>query len=497
MHQVFYLTVDPERALGVEDLIPSFHIIHSEGSQLHDSIANHGIDIQRIEVEGDSQSTSKLFEAEKVKKYLKKHQVGVADILVFKNDSQIETIANTLGVHLINPPSSISKTYENKIEFTHFIEKLDIFSKPETKIYEKFSEAEYDQLTPLFGWNMVVQFMFGHSGNSTFYINNKEEFEELKTRYPLRKTKVAKLIKGVPYTINACITKVGIVVGGISEQITGIEMLTSSKGGTVGNDFTQRHLDDELRKVLIQKTMAFGELLRKEGHRGIFGLDLVLNLEQREFYIIEANIRQTMSCSYVSYLQRMEQVLPIMLWHILELIGHDYNSEFVCLDEETQHWINQELKEFVNGSQLEYNIKTNKPINASQIFFRNTKVTPVKINEPFPAGIYRMRGRLPNESATIEGEEKYPAIFRLREDGFSSLCLIKRGHSIIEAKHEGGFLINAAAENNIIPPLGEIGRLQILDSAFSVKDGEELSGWIVDAINAVYENMRLEEVKTQ
>lgn len=491
MHQIFYLTIDPERALGIEDLIPSYHIIHPTISQLDEPIKDKGIDIQNFSLE-DTQSTAKLLESEKVQKYIKKNQHGVPDLLVFKNEKKIEELCVSLGYRLLNPSAEVSKKYENKVEFAEFIRNISIFEKPVYEAFEKLSDVQYSEMSEKLHHELVVQFMFGHSGNSTYYIHNEKELEELKSKFPLRKGKIAKKIAGIPYTINACITKLGVVIGGISEQITGIESLTSSLGGTVGNDFTQRHLNDALRRTLIEKTMQFGEELRNQGHRGIFGLDLILDSEKQDFYLIEANVRQTMSCSFVSYLQRREKHVPIMLWHVLELIGQDFDQSFICLDEEIESWINQEIQAFKNGDQLEYNIAHNQPIEASQVFFRNINEYDIKILEQFPEGIYRIRGRLPNESAQLEDldAEKYPAVFRLREDGWSSLCLVKRGYTILDADEEGGFLITAAAEGNVIPPLGEIGRMQFLGSAFSSETSDDLNGWIRDSIKAIYENMR-------
>jgi hypothetical protein len=490
MHQIFYVTVDPERALGIEDLIPSYHIVHSLKSQLTDPIGDSGIDIKRFDINSET-GTSKILENESVQKYISKNAHGTADILVFKNDKKIEELSERLGYRLLNPKNTISKRFENKLEFSEFIKEIDIFKKPLYETFESLSDLKYESLSQKIHHEVVVQFIFGHSGNSTFYIKNEEQLEELKSKFPLRKGKVAKKIDGIPYTINACITSLGIVIGGISEQITGIEELTSSLGGTVGNDFTQRHLDDESRKNLIERTMRFGELLKKEGHNGLFGLDLVFVPEEKEFYIIECNARQTMSCGYVSYLQRMNQQVPIMLWHSLELIGYDYSNDFLCLDEIAEPWINKGIKDFKSSDQLEYNIKNNQPLLASQVFFRNIQDYDVKVLDPFPTGTFRMRGRTPNESADLEDNTEYPVIFRLREDGWSSLCFVKRSYNILQAQEDGGFLITAAAEGTIVPPLGELGRLQILGSAFSSPTSDDLNGWIQDSIKAIYENMRL------
>jgi hypothetical protein len=78
----------------------------------------------------------------------------------------------------------------------------------------------------------------------------------------------------------------------------------------------------------------------------------------------------------------------------------------------------------------------------------------------------------------------------MREDGWNTLCFIRRGHSILDAQSEHGFYIHTLPEQATIPELGEIGRLQIQESAFSSKQAKDVNGWIMDVIDTIYENTR-------
>jgi hypothetical protein len=494
MHQIFYLTLDPEKALGIEDLIPSYHILHSEPSQLAESISYNGVDIANFPRPVDAQiySTSKIFEDERVQKYIKEQSHGTPQVLVFKNDKHIEAIAKKLNYSLLNPSAELAKKIENKVYFSKFVESIGKFKIPEYKEFSKLSDLIYTELSNVFGSEFVIQFSYGHAGSSTFFIDSNTALDDLIDKYPLRQGKVVRKIYGVPYTVNACITEYGVVVGGISEQITGIERLTASAGGTVGNDFSQRHLDDFLRSELVTMAMEFGEILRKEGHKGIFGLDVMLDRKANSFYLIEANIRQVISCPFASYIQRDAKIVPIMLWHVLDLLGHDYTNEFLSMDEASHEWINEGLTKFkVTNDKLGYNIANNQPIQASQVFFRNINNKSVKMVDQFPAGIYRIRGRLPEESALIEDEKNYSAVYRMREDGWSTLCLIKNGYNVLQAKEEHGFLIQAMPEGAVIDELGEVGRIQFWESAFSSPEATNINGWISDVVDTVYENIRM------
>ncbi len=497
MHQLFYATLDPEKALGIEDLIPSYHILHSENSQLAVPIADHGIDIRNFPKDPNlkSFSTGKFLESESVQKYIKDNAHSNPNILVFKNDSKIEEICKKQGYNLLNPSQALAKRLENKVEFSKFLDSIELFDQPKYTTFEKLSDLKYDDISKEYGIEFVIQFFFGHSGNCTFFIKSDVQLHLLQDKYPLRKGKIVKKINGIPYTVNACITRLGVVIGGISEQITGVSALTSSEGGTVGNDFSQRHLSEYLRSDLIMKATQFGEILMKEGHRGIFGLDFVLDLEANTFFLIEANIRQTASCSFTSYLERDQKQVPIMLWHAMELLNHNYYENFTVLDEEHESWINDQIGKFrLSNDKLSFNIEMNQPVQASQVFFRNIKDHSVKLLDQFPSGIYRIRGRMPDETAAMEHEDPYPAIFRLREDGWSTLCLMERGYNILQAKAAGGFLINTVPSETVVPELGEIGRIQVMESAFGSAADTNISGWFTDVVNAVYENTRLIDI---
>ncbi len=494
MQQVFYVTLDPEKALGIEDLLSSYHILCSEPSQMIVPLLDTGIDVKHFPNSENKHiiNTAKLLQEKKIQEYINQVSYGKPDVIVFKNDKATEELCHKLEYNLLNPSYKVLYRFENKVEFAKFIDSIELFTQPEHQFFEKFDAVSYTSLSSRFGHEFVVQFFFGHSGNTTFFVSAESELQDLQRRYPLRKGKVTRKINGNAYTINACITRLGVITGGISEQITGIEKLTSSKGGTVGNDYTQRHLTDFLRAELVMKTIELGNLLMKEGHRGIFGLDFVLDEESHTFYLIEANVRQTLSSPFYSYLQREQKQVPIMLWHTLELLNHNYYEKFTSLSEENEEWINESIDAFrLTNNRLDYNIQLNQPLQASQIFFRNIHPYPVKVLDEFPSGVYRIRGRLPVESALLEmGDESYPAVFHMREDGWNTLCFICRGYSILDAKKENGFFIHTLPEQALVPELGEIGRLQIQESAFSSKNTKDVNGWIMDVIDTIYENTR-------
>ncbi|MCX8035265.1 MAG: ATP-grasp domain-containing protein [Candidatus Dojkabacteria bacterium] len=492
MKQIFYITSDPERACGVEDLLPGFHIIYSDNSQIAFSIANEGVNIKNF-VTPYSNSTEKLISLSEVKEYIKLFDNRELNVIVFKNSGEIESSSQFYGYNLINVSYKLQKEIENKINIVWLFSDLNEIRFPRNEISERLEDLEYESIKYKLGNEFVIQFMFGHTGNSTFFIDSKEEFDLVKNKYPKRVVKISQRINGPSYTTNAVVTPYGIVVGGISEQITGIAGLTASRGGTVGNDFSCRHLDDKTKEEIINKTMIIGEKLSTLGFIGGFGVDFVIDKDTLEIFVIEVNARQTASMSYASYLQRKNKIVPIMLWHILTLLKHNFDEELILMKQDEQDWINHSIYQFIRSNdKLEYNYLNNPNINASQVIFRNLYNFDLQVIEQFPSGLYRIRGRTPNESALLEGdEEEYPAVFKLNENGWTNLCFVKRSHSILDIHNNEDFLIYFSGEKSVVSPFGEIGRIQMLAPAFENKESTYLKGFVYDVVNCIKENSRL------
>ncbi len=492
MKQIFYITSDPERACGIEDLLPSFHIIYSDNSQIAFSIANEGVNIKNF-ITPYSNSTEKLLALSDVKDYIKFLDNTESNVIVFKNSSEIESSAQSFNYNLLNVPYKLQKEIENKINIVNLFSNTKGILFPKYLIYDRLEDSDYNIVVSQLGTNIVIQFMFGHTGNSTFFVDNKDEFDLIKAKYPKRTVKISQRIIGPSYTTNAVVTPYGVVVGGISEQITGVAGFTASRGGTVGNDFSCRHLDDKTKKELIYQTMIIGEKIRDLGFFGGFGVDFVIDQGTNEIFTIEINARQTASMSYTSYLQRRYKIVPILMWHILVLLKHNFEDDIVLMKPEEQEWINDGICQFIRtNDKLEYNFHNNPNINASQIIFRNLYNYDQQVIEQFPSGLYRIRGRTPNESAMLEvDEEEYPAVFKLNENGWTNLCFVKRSHSILDIHNDEDFLIYFSGEKSVISPFGEIGRIQMLAPAFENKESTYLKGFIYDVVNCIKENSRL------
>jgi glutathione synthase/RimK-type ligase-like ATP-grasp enzyme len=387
---IFFVCNDPERALGLENVIENFHIICTDNSPWLKVAKENDIKFFSLAQKEEKanpvfRNSSKLLENKEVQAYIKKNtpRGTKAQIMVFKVSLRVEEICEKLGYKLLNTTSALNKKFELKISQYNDLKTLVSFF-PKT-IITTLNKVTYSQLKRKLGEKIVLQYNRGHTGNSTVFVNDEKDFTKERKSFPNRLARIAEYVEGDIYTLNACVTRFGIVYGGISQQITGIEELTSKEGGTVGNDW---QVTEKITKKAHFQIKEILERLHKElfnaGYKGLFGVDLVITKRQR-VYLIEINSRQPASIPMHTKLMLNEEFIPLQAFHI---------AEFLC--EENASYI-RFLNKYFHKGLAETNIsryieEQNKlsliPIEASQIFLRNTKKYKQKILKNLEQGVY-------------------------------------------------------------------------------------------------------------
>jgi len=110
------------------------------------------------------------------------------------------------------------------------------------------------------------------------------------------------------YTVNAVVHDSGVLVSSPSYQITGIAPFTTNVFTTIGNDWgvADTMLSAEQKEVIRSMAVTIGENMRRDGWKGLFGIDVLVEETTGTLYLIEINARQPASTTYESMLQRME-----------------------------------------------------------------------------------------------------------------------------------------------------------------------------------------------
>lgn len=384
---IFYLCNDFERSLGLEKLIPNFHIICIDFNNGVLNARKEGVKIFCLEEELKEinpifRNSNKLLNHPKVQEYIEKNSLGKDKtyLMFFKIAPNIEATAKELGYKVINSSAKLNQIFEHKISQYEQLSSLNYF--PHTRV-SKLKDISFKILEKELSLPFVIQYDRGHTGSSTVFINNLGEFESEQKLYPERIAKFSKYINGDAWTINACTTRMGTLYGGLSYQITGLENCTSKKGATVGNDWT-KELDSDVQEQLRLMTEDIGERMYNQGFKGMFGIDIVV--ENGLAYLIEVNARQTASVSMHTKLMLKDEQIPLEILHIAEYISRT-DQEYI--DNINTILGTKYTLEELSSILKSQNIEGTYALKGSQIILRNTNSEETKVKGELKTGIYK------------------------------------------------------------------------------------------------------------
>jgi hypothetical protein len=221
------------------------------------------------------------------------------------------------------------------------------------------------------GDELVIQLPFGDSGHTTFFINNENDWkkhaEEIKAE---KEVKVMKRIDCRGAAIEACVTRHGTIVAPLMTELVGFKELTPYKGGWCGNEIYANAFSRRIRQKARKYTRLFGDQLRKEGYKGYFELDFLIDKKTKDIYLGELNPRITGASSITNHAVFALADAPLFLFHLLE-------------------WMDQPYEISVNA----INARWAKPENIdnwSQLVIKYTTDDVKRVSKAPKSGIWRM-----------------------------------------------------------------------------------------------------------
>jgi predicted ATP-grasp superfamily ATP-dependent carboligase len=292
-HKIIYVTRDIERALGV---VPNKDfIIISNKTKYGETIKQkypefiHLISRDKKELLGTTEllahpDTAKLVTPD-------------SSILVFKNTMRVETEIINKHWKVLNPKFQLSERVENKLSQIRWLGEL-----------AKYLPSHTTKITKQIMWKnepLIIQWAHGHTGDGTILIRTRDELSALQEKFPERMAKLSTYINGPSFTVNAIVAKDKILMGNISYQITGLQHFTDNEFSTVGNDWGIAHKLLNTKDLENIQTIVrdIGIKLQKDGWKGLFGVDFVMDEKNRRMHLIEINARQPASTIFESILE--------------------------------------------------------------------------------------------------------------------------------------------------------------------------------------------------
>ncbi len=287
-------------------------------------------------------------------------------------DEETERLAKELGAKVWFPKAKLRNRVDNKIETVRIGNKAGVPSAPNTlaevKSWEDLCKtAEKAGL----GNDWVLQSAFGDSGHTTFFIKSEADFRRHEHEIVGEgEIKIMKRLVCRGSAIEACATKQGTIVGPLMTELVGFPELTPYRGGWCGNEIFATAFPQKTRQKARQLTYQFGEQLKKEGYRGYFELDFLIEEKTGEIYLGELNPRITGASSMTNHAAFAHADSPLFIFHLLEFSGKPFELD---VEELNGRWADPD------------NIDS-----WSQMVIKHTEDSVDIITEAPPTGIYKM-----------------------------------------------------------------------------------------------------------
>ena len=371
---LYFISATNFNMLGADEWIKGFkficHIECFDGQ--HPNVFSPKEEIPHDEFTSIEDINNYLLQHPEVKDYLgsrkKGKSAGKAMFLMF--DETTEKLAKKLGLQIMFPPAKMRTLMDNKVNTNRIAEKAGVPCVP----YVLSQVKDYKHLNKVsktLGTDLVIQTPYGDSGHTTFFITNEEEFKKHEEEIVKEKeVKIMKRINCRGSAIEACVTRHGTIVAPLMTELVGFKEMTPYKGGWCGNEIYPNAFTPEIRKKATKYTQLFGNQLRKEGYKGYFELDFLIDQDNGEIYLGELNPRVTGASSITNHAVFALADAPLFVFHILEWMDVEYDLDIKELNE---RWSRQEN---IDGW--------------SQLIIKHTEDTIEYVSEAPKSGIYKM-----------------------------------------------------------------------------------------------------------
>jgi hypothetical protein len=251
-------------------------------------------------------------------------------------DEETEAICEELGYDLILPPAELRSRLDSKLVTTRLGNEVGVPSVPNVMA----TVEDWESLTKVaeearLGTDLVVQTAYGDSGKTTFFIAAEADWRKHRKDIVDNEVKVMKRINNRPVAVEAVITSCGTVVGPFMTELTGHSKLTPYRGGWCGNEMFPEVLTGDLRTRASELVRRLGDRLGKEGYRGFFEVDVLVDVDTDDVYLGELNPRISGASSITNVTAGAYADVPLFLFHLLEYLDVDFELD---VDEINERW---------------------------------------------------------------------------------------------------------------------------------------------------------------
>jgi ATP-grasp domain-containing protein len=234
---------------------------------------------------------------------------------------------------LMNDPR-FRDEFENKVRFREQYKPAALF--PPYKIHQR---KDLHPTREVFGRllagrrRIVLQDEALTGGKGTFVIGDFDQYKQalsgLAQLSSRKRVVVSDAIENAAErSIQACVTRHGVITGPLQRQIVAHPLLSRSQGGDkfCGAEIVPEDQGSPAHQQAVAEAERVGKKLAAEGYRGIFGLDFLLD-PAGKLFLLEVNPRITGVTPLLTALNENDRGIPFYLLHILELGAYSYTLQ--------------------------------------------------------------------------------------------------------------------------------------------------------------------------
>jgi predicted ATP-grasp superfamily ATP-dependent carboligase len=434
----------------------------------------YAVEHEEPETKIERTNAMEILSLQSVQKYLK--EKNIRDLLVYKSTIGVETLADEMGWNIIGNRTEVKDKFENKAYFRKALVEAgispipgDIYSPHEITydlVLKLQSEYYGNEAKPLV---FQIAEMTAGGGTGTAFISNRQEFDAFmekltiklseKRKNPIENITIAKFIEGESCSIAACVTKKGTITARIQTQIQDIpevRLLGEGSGLFCGHDWSYKDYAEDLQSQAQEIARKFGDFIGKQGYKGIFGLDLMVNESEGIVYPVECNPRYTDAFPILTMMQSAKGLFPMDYYHIAEHMNCQYDFDL--------EQVSREFNQTYQGSQIILETKTNEWS---------------KVNGDLPAGVYHFDTKNNEISFVREGyryeDIQTPEEFLLTEGVPFRETIFKPGARVLRLVRTGAMLKAKSELNDETKQLVSIlySRLNLVEIPAPLEPDEE------------------------
>ena len=327
---IFFVSPTSFNLLGLEKFVNRFYHINYFDSfdGMHPRVFVPG-EISHGEFDSMEDVCNYMLMHKEVIDRIKKAGKGPAKLLFVMLDEKTEAICKDLGVDIALPSVELRKRLDSKIELTKLASEAGIDSAPNILVDKanSFRDLMEAANNAKLGKDLVVQTPYGDSGRTTFFIKSEADYNKHADDMKDEQLKIMKRINHMPGTMEVCVTRHGTLSGPIQTDITGYEEITPYKGGWCGNDVWPKIFNANTRRELRRMASGLGDRLYKEGYKGVFCMDFLLDTDDGTPYLGEVNPRISGASPLTNLITAHYGGVPLFLFHMLEYLDIDYEID--------------------------------------------------------------------------------------------------------------------------------------------------------------------------